>query len=281
MTYNIEKNPVLLPRRIRSNVGHCIDPDKPVIGICSEMLVQHPLDYHSHPRGQLAYASTGILKVHTAVGVWVVPSSQAVWIPGGLTHSVNAQTTAEIRHLFVDPAYLERLPQQCSVLDVSPLLQALILRVADFGRNYTADGPAARLCAVVLDEMQALRASPLYLPGANDRRVQRVMAGLIDQYSNESANHTSLSSSQALADWAARVGASERTLSRLFVRETAMTFQQWRRRLILQEAISQLGQGRRVTHVAIALGYRSTSAFVAMFKQALGKPPAQYCKELQ
>jgi AraC-like DNA-binding protein len=75
------------------------------------------------------------------------------------------------------------------------------------------------------------------------------------------------------------VGASERTLSRLFHKETGMSFQQWRKQLLLHEAIDLLGKGESVLNVALELGYSSPSAFVAMFRKALGTTPARYFKE--
>ena len=38
---------------------------------------------HSHPRAQLLFAMSGIMKVSTGEGTWVVPPSRAVWIPPG------------------------------------------------------------------------------------------------------------------------------------------------------------------------------------------------------
>ncbi len=253
-------------KRFRSRLGMRLDPALPILGLHDLVLTDFEFDFHRHPRGQLAYASSGVIKVYTDSGSWIVPPSQALWIPGGMRHSVNPEVTSEIRHLFIDPSCLPRLPEQCSVVEVSPLLRELILRVADFGDDYPPDSPASRLCAVILDELQALEPSQLHLPASNDRRLKRVMQGMIDQPA----------ASTGLADWATRVGASERTLRRLFIKQTGMTFQQWRRQLLLHEAVDRLGRGESVMKVALELGYRSPSAFVAMFKKALGKPPGQY-----
>ncbi|MGA7826924.1 MAG: helix-turn-helix domain-containing protein, partial [Geobacteraceae bacterium] len=65
---------------------------------------------------------------------------------------------------------------------------------------------------------------------------------------------------------------------RLFVRETGLTFGAWRKRLVLQEAIERLGTGQNITRVAFDLGYQSLSAFIAMFRQALGASPGQYLR---
>ncbi|MDF2182210.1 helix-turn-helix transcriptional regulator [Neptuniibacter sp. CAU 1671] len=263
--------PQLTPRkRFRSKLGMRVDPALPILGLRDVILTDFEFDFHSHPRGQLAYAASGVIKVFTDFGSWVVPPSQAVWIPGGMRHSVNPEVTSEIRHLFIDPSCLDRFPSECSVVEVSPLLRELISRVADFGEQYSADSPASRVCAVILDELQALKPSLLHLPGATDRRLQRIMQGMLAEPVAERGLHY----------WAEKVGASERTLSRLFLRETGMTFLQWRRQLLLHEAINRLGRGDSVTQIALDLGYRSPSAFVAMFRKALGRSPGQYFKEM-
>jgi len=260
----------LTPRkRMRSTLGLKLDPTRPILGLHDLIMADLEFDFHAHPRGQLAYASSGIIKVYTDNGCWIVPPSQAVWIPGEMNHSIIPEVRAEIRHLFVDPSCLERFPNQCSVVEVSPLLRELILRVADFGDEYEADSPASRICSVILDELQALKPSLLHLPLANDRRLQRVIQAMTEKPETETG----------LAYWAKYVGASERTLSRLFVKETGMSFQQWRKQLLLHEAIDQLGRGESVLNVALELGYSSPSAFVAMFKKALGKTPGQYFKD--
>jgi len=279
-------------KRVRSEIGQYIDASRPIVGICFTAKPDKDiLEYHTHPRGQLAYAASGILKVYTNQGIWVVPQFQAVWIPGNMSHSVYIQTQAEIRHLFVDPSYLDYFPNECSVLDVSPLLQQLILRftyVDNVEPYYEMDSPEARLGSVILDELQALKPSALYLPWAKDRRLQRVMKELMNdiqrscqRINNQDDNNSDMEywvQSLQLETWAKAVGASTRTLSRLFLQETGMTFKQWRQQVILQEAVSLLDSGKTVTELAFALGYKSPSAFTAMFKKALGKAPAHYYK---
>ena len=252
-----------------SDIGQQIDPQRPIVGLRGRLAANVDMEPHQHPRGQLAYASEGIIRVYTAAGSWVIPPTQAVWIPGNIEHRTTAEVQAELRHLFIDPAYLSSLSDQCSVVDVSPLLRELILKVADFGTDYQPNSPASRVCGVILDELQALKPSLLHLPGARDRRLQRVMKAMIESPSAE----------MSLSDLADNVGASERTVGRLFSKETGMTFQQWRKQLVLQEAVGRIGKGEAVIDVGLALGYRSPSAFVAMFRKSLGKPPGQYFNE--
>lgn len=72
------------------------------------------------------------------------------------------------------------------------------------------------------------------------------------------------------------MGASGRTLARLFRREIGMTFGAWRQQARLIEALARLGTGEPVTHVALDLGYESPSAFTAMFRRSLGVTPSRY-----
>jgi AraC-like DNA-binding protein len=79
-----------------------------------------------------------------------------------------------------------------------------------------------------------------------------------------------------LEQWARSAGASGRTLARLFRRETGMSFGAWRQQARLIEALTRLGAGEPVTHVALDLGYDSPSAFTAMFRRSLGVTPSRY-----
>ena len=75
------------------------------------------------------------------------------------------------------------------------------------------------------------------------------------------------------------MGATGRTLARHFRLETGMSFVQWRQQIRILEALRRLGMKEPVTTVAIELGYDSPSAFISMFKKALGKTPGQYFAE--
>ena len=79
-----------------------------------------------------------------------------------------------------------------------------------------------------------------------------------------------------LAEWTADIGASERTMARLFKAELGLSYQQWRQQAILAHALPLLARGTPVSQVAAASGYASDSAFSAMFKAAMGQPPSYF-----
>jgi AraC-like DNA-binding protein len=79
-----------------------------------------------------------------------------------------------------------------------------------------------------------------------------------------------------LAQWAAEVGASERTMARLFREQLGTSYQQWRQQVVLAHALPLLARGMPVSQVAAAAGYASESAFTAMFRAAMGQPPSSF-----
>lgn len=81
---------------------------------------------------------------------------------------------------------------------------------------------------------------------------------------------------ESLDHWAASVGASTRTIARLFRQELGVSFTQWQQQALLARAIPLLNQGRPMSHAAQELGYQSQSAFSAMFRRAFGKSPRAF-----
>ncbi len=245
--------------------GAIADPGRPVLGYARD---EGPYDtgWHHHRRCQLLFAIRGVMTVWTRSATWVVPPQQAVWVPAATEHAVSAAHEVAMRSLYLEPDVCAGMPETCCVLPVPPLLRELILATVALGRDYTDDGAARRLVAVIPDELRRLKPEPLHLPLPADPRLAAVTDALIDDPGDR----------RDLADWAQGAGASARTLARLFQRETGMTFGAWRQRRRLQAAIERLAAGDAVTTVALDLGYESPSAFITMFRRSLGETPGRY-----
>jgi len=262
---NIENTPILPLIK----VGYCIDPKLPILPLVSEVSQTACVAPHSHPRGELIYASSGVIRVICGRDIWVVPPSQAVWVPTELEHQVYFPGQVSMRSLFIDPAFTSGLPDLCTVIKVSPLLRELILKAVLAGDNYALESAQYRLMMVILDELRQAEATELRLPMARDERIMRVIKALLK---NPGDNRD-------IEAWGKVAGASSRTLARLFVAETGLTLGAWRKRLLLQEAVNRLDRGEQVTQVAFDLGYQSMSAFIEMFRKELGAPPRKYTRQ--
>lgn len=259
---NLENLTALLP----TESGYLLDPGQPVLARALEISGAHRVTKHQHPRAQLMYAIRGVLRVLSLDGTWIVPPSQAVWLPSNVEHEIIITDSASIRTLFIDPSATTSLPQGCCVFNVQPLLRELILKAVEIGDDYPSDGSEYRMMQVIIDLLHELKPAPLHLPMGQDRRLR----GIMDELFANPAD------TRGLDEWAAMSGASARTLARLFIKETGMNFSDWRKQLRLLEAIERLGQGQTVTQVALDLGYQSASAFITMFRRTLGTPPGTY-----
>ncbi len=128
-------------------------------------------------------------------------------------------------------------------------------------RLYPLNGPEERLLHVILDQIRNMHTTPLKLPVPEDSRLRKIYKHL----------STYPGDRRTLEDRGKAVGATRRTLTRLFRLETGMSFGKWRQQLRILEALRRLGKKEPVTTVSIDFGYDSLSAFISMFKKALGK----------
>lgn len=220
-------------------------------------------DWHSHPWAQLSYATHGVLSVHTAHGRFLAPPQRAILVPPDLEHTVISSPGTEMRSLYLEPQVVAWAPNHCLVLEITPLTRELISTFGQITPEYAQDSADGRLVSVLLDQLQSAPRTGLFLPWPTDARLQQQCEQLFVQ--------PDLPASLVL--WSQQMGISEKTLSRIFRRETGITFRAWCQRLRLLHALPLLDQGQSVTDVALACGYESTSAFIAAFRQQLGVTP--------
>jgi AraC-like DNA-binding protein len=84
--------------------------------------------------------------------------------------------------------------------------------------------------------------------------------------------------SRTLAQLCRVSGANKRSIERLFQQEIGMTFGKWRQQLRLMQGMRLLAEGAKVTHAALESGYSTPSAFISMFRRALGTAPSSYLR---
>jgi AraC-like DNA-binding protein len=77
------------------------------------------------------------------------------------------------------------------------------------------------------------------------------------------------------------VGASGKTITRIFQKETGMSYQQWRQQWRLMRAIELLATGRSITYTAAELEFSSDSVFISFFRKMLGTTPRSYLDRSQ
>jgi AraC-like DNA-binding protein len=218
---------------------------------------------HSHPQHQLAWTRRGVIGVAVDDAYWVLPPTRALWLPAGVVHRTGATRDAVLSSLYLEP---DRCGLNWAVptpVGVDGLLAHLI---AYLSREDLADDVRLRAEAVVLDLLRPLPATPIDVPDPADERVRAVADALLADPGDP----------RTLAAHARAVGVSRRTLTRLFVADTGMTFDRWRTHARLRAALSLLAEGQPVSRVAHAVGYATASAFLAAFRRTVGTSPKHY-----
>lgn len=223
--------------------------------------------WHAHRRGQLIHAVSGLMKVRTADGFWLVPPLHALWMPPNLMHDMQACGPVALRTLYVHPDIQRSLPAAPKALGVSPLLRELLVRASVIPIDYGANSHEAKLLEVLLGEVQsAYEAADFHLKPASDKRLARVCDALVIQPGD----------TRDLVQWADAAGCSSRTLARLFMQEFGLPFSAWRQQVRLMAALPRLARGETVTAVALDLGYDTPGAFSEVFRRWLGSAPSSY-----
>ena len=224
---------------------------------------------HRHRRGQLLYAASGVMQVTTREGIWIVPPQRSLWIPIGMPHEIQMEGRVAVRMLYLDRATSAAFGTHCRVLAVSPLLRELVLAaVQAYGERDAATMQLAT--PLLLHALQHADEAPLRIPVPTDPRLRKACQRLLDDAARP----------DTLEQLATRVGASSRTLARLFESELRMSFVRWRQHVRLARAISQMSLGRPIKTVAREAGYASSSAFCSMFHRIIGASPTEYLRQV-
>ena len=219
---------------------------------------------HTHDLGHLVYPATGVLSLVTVDGSWIAPSNRVVWVPAEFEHQHRAHGSTDMRVVFLPEHMAVSLVDRPAVLATTPLATQAMLALT--GSRHRTKESADRLRLVVIDELTTTGEQPLHLPEPRDDRLLAVTK-LVEE---------DLANPESLAELGRRVGAGERTLTRLFQQETGMTFRQWRAELRVHRALLLLADGMSVYDTAAECGWANPGSFITAFTALVGMSPGRY-----
>ncbi len=260
--------------QLRSERAFAAAPEHPVRGDAGRALVMlrtaypkgHHIRPHWHARAQFAYAVSGTMRVRTARHAWIVPPSRALWLPARTVHEIQMYGVVQMHSLYASAEAGAGMPEDCAVLEVTPLARELIVRAAALPADYDDRGDDGLLMRLLMAEIRRLPGSALDLPLPESADLMQLCERLL----------ADLSTRRPSIEDAATMNTSTRTLYRRFLRETGITFARWKQQARLLESIRRLAEGMPVTTVAVDLGYESPGAFSTMFRRALGVAPRAF-----
>lgn len=242
------------------------DVPRPVIGIGNDYPPSFELAEHRHRRGQFLYAARGVVAVSTPAGAWVAPPERAVWIPAGMPHAVRMVGPVQTRSVLVEPAACRALATSCRVVGVSALLRQLLVAAADVPVEYDESGRDGLVMGLLVAEIERAPIIPIAVPFPRHAALAARCHAFLERPR----------ATATIDQWADALAINRRRFTRLFRRETGMSFAAWRQQACLSVALPRLASGDPITAIALDLGYEGPANFSTMFKRALGVPPSRY-----
>lgn len=217
---------------------------------------------HTHPTHELLWGARGTVVVEAGPLSWLLAPALGLWVPAGTRHGGLATAGSSYRGANFSPVSCPIRWTTPTVVPVGRLLAEMLDHL-----HHRPLAPRSRWHAeqVVMDLLTPL-SSTAELPTPTDDRLRAVTSGLLGEPADD----------RTLEEWGREVGASARTLTRLFLSETGTSFTRWRAQARVQAALPHLARGATTTQVARLVGYATTSAFVRAFKQVTGSPPRAY-----
>lgn len=246
-----------------------VEVERPVIALGVDYPDGHVTGGHHHRRAQLLCGLTGVVTVTTPHGAWLMPPQRGMWIPPGAVHDVRMIGPVKMRSLYLEPESMTGMPDVCQVLGITELMRSLLAEAVTLPAEYEPDSRDSALMSLILHEIRVLPPLPLSLPLPSHQALARLCRRFIIQPSPH----------DTINEWSRDLGVSRRTFTRLFRKETGLSFVLWRQQACVMAALPKLASGQPVTTVAIDLGYDNPAAFTSMFKRILGSAPRDYLTE--
>jgi AraC-like DNA-binding protein len=216
------------------------------------------VESHVHDQGQVLIATEGRMEVQVGARRMAVDPGTALWVPAGVPHAARSVEPTAFRGIMIDRPHASLLPGTWSAFPATLILLAA-------APELSAPRAQRRMLAssLLLDELFARLLAPQTAPAPRSER----LAALCARVCEDPAAAPNL-------DQAARqAGASRRTFSRAFRKETGKSWAAWVRDLRISRAAALLAEGARVTDVALAVGYSTPSAFSVAFRRRAGQRP--------
>jgi AraC-like DNA-binding protein len=242
-----------------------------VIGLSSEHNYREITPPHHHSRAQFLYASSGLIQVFTPNHVWIVPPMCALWIPASIEHSVISLSHVKMNTALIETAAAQLMGQHCFIIRVSKLLHELLIRLNALesmppSAVLSDDELSRSLQILIFDEIHKANLLPIQIPWPQDKRLLQICSTML----------STPGQLKDLSTWADDIGASTRTLMRMFQKETGLSYRAWIQRMHIAHALSKIASGEPIAQISRALGYNNPSAFSTMFKRHLGQTPQQF-----
>jgi AraC-like DNA-binding protein len=227
------------------------------------------------------FAYSGVVAVITERGRFLIPPEQGLWLPAKTPFQIVAATQIKLLYLFFENCLfdgksnedklLTDLSHETSVLQVDHFLKTCIFEVMTLKGEQQKQGDYPLISRLIAQRIGTATPLALLLPSVKDQRLQAI--------TSRQQKFPALKTD--LVGWGRFVQTSSRTLSRVFKKETGLTYRQWKQMMAIHIAIIELQLGESIATIAKNLGYESSSAFIHMFSKQMNSTPSHFLKPLE
>lgn len=229
--------------------------------------VEASVGQHVHQTGQFVVALSGLVGLALGRNRVAFPPSSAAWVPPGCRHEGFLGEGAVSLYCLINPEWAAMLPNEPYRLLLSPMVIAMLKHFSTLPRRYPMHSHEARLAGVLFEELAAAPKLPIsFVLFPNHPALKRIAESIIQSPQLD----------RPVASWAQETAMSERTLARLVLKETGLSFGAWRLRIAMLTATQKLLAGERAEEVAAYLGYAAPSAFSSAFRRVFGISPTAF-----
>lgn len=269
----MKRQSTMLTRQIDSKSGvttsnemMAANPHFPVLVKTIDMPKGYIDALHQHTWHQIIFPIKGLLQTQTEHYQHLVPHTSALFVPAGVQHESIALSNTIFVGIYLNPEFGATYEPQVRTIALTPFLNELLQEIRRQCEGETSHEEVLHLLAVLHDQILKSNVQTFQLLLPQDRRLKLIFEQLTDE--------PALSCS--LKEWGEKVGASERTLSRLFAKEFNTSFQLWRQQIRLIYSLSLLDEELSIQSIADQVGYQNDSSYIKAFKAYFDMTPQQF-----
>jgi AraC-like DNA-binding protein len=229
------------------------------------------VQWHFHDMHKLMYAFEGATEVENRHGRNLVPRQLAAWIPAGVPHCTSIHGIRWVS-VFFPPKMIKDPEQRVRTLMVSPLMREMMQEAT----RWPVGAPESPVGKIFFEAMASLcgewiaREANLFLPTSREARIKRAL------------DYTNLHMDSNLPDVCRHAGMSVRSLRRHLKTETGMTWEEYRHRSRLLQAVSLLSESDEpISEIAARCGFESPSGFAKAFRTEMSESPRDYRQRIR
>ncbi|ELJ8580713.1 TPA: helix-turn-helix transcriptional regulator [Vibrio cholerae] len=255
------------PSVMTANQMMAANPSSPALTKTIDMPKGYVDLRHQHTWHQIIFPIKGLLQTQTDHYQHLVPHTSALFVPAGIQHESIALTHTTFVGIYLNPALGAQYEPKVRTITLTPFLNELLQEIRRQCEGHgTHHQEVSRLLAVLHDQVEKDNVQTFQLLLPEDRRLRLIFEALTDSPALD----------WSLKEWGKKVGASERTLSRLFAKEFHTSFQLWRQQIRLICSLSLLDEGFSIQSIADQVGYQNDSSYIKAFKAYFDVTPQKF-----